>query len=93
MWICIFSMFDQFFINWLVLLLFIFLHNSFYYHLTYFMFELTLAETPSEPDGAFWTLSNLFHIFNHCNPPRIVDIFTALLLLFTIIFILFWDVC
>ena len=57
------------------------------------MFELILAETPDEPNGAFWAIIDLFHIFNHCNPSGIVDIFTALLLSFTVIFIFFWDVC
>ena len=42
------------------------------------MFESILAETPDEPNGAFWTLINLFYIFNHRNPPGIVDIFLLL---------------
>ena len=53
------------------------------------MFELLLAATPDEPNGAFWTFSNLFHIFNHCNPPGIVDIY--LFALFIIFILLLYD--
>ena len=44
------------------------------------MFELTLAATPDKPNGAFWNLINLFHIFNYCNPSGIVDFYNFLVI-------------
>ena len=84
-WTRSFSMFDRLLIIWSALLLSFYLPN-FYYHLTYFMFELTLAEIPDEPNRAFWTLIKSLHIFNHCNPPGIMDISFFLLPLYVAIY-------
>ena len=42
------------------------------------MFELILATTPDVLHGAFWTLVNLFHMFNCCNPSGIVGLYISL---------------
>ena len=44
------------------------------------MFELVLAETHDESNGAFWALIDLFHIFNHYNPSGIMDFYNFLVI-------------
>ena len=67
--------------------------HNFYYCLTCFMFEWILAETPGEPNWAYWTLSNLFYMFNHCNHIIVGTYFSVLF--FYLLSYLYWfeDMC